>query len=203
MTINPITIHNKNAEMVVEQAIQAFLDSTLQRPNGTTLTAALLDLEKTAKQARLAIPVESFLGTWQLSFSAGKQAKYQSGHPVGSGFYLPKWAIARITFASDDTQEPSLQIANELCIGPLKIRFTGPARYSGKKNLLAFDFTHLEMACFGVSVYRGSAGRRKQRNKPFEAIAIAKLPFFAFFTATDEYIAARGRGGGLALWVKA
>jgi len=31
---------------------------------------------------------------------------------------------------------------------------------------------------------------------------IAKLPFFAFFLVTEDFIAARGRGGGLALWVK-
>ncbi|MEY3298237.1 MAG: hypothetical protein RLZZ597_1497, partial [Cyanobacteriota bacterium] len=36
----------------------------------------------------------------------------------------------------------------------------------------------------------------------FPSTPIAKLPFFAFFAATDQYLAARGRGGGLALWVK-
>ena len=31
---------------------------------------------------------------------------------------------------------------------------------------------------------------------------IAKLPFFVFFLVTENMIAARGKGGGLALWVK-
>ena len=33
-------------------------------------------------------------------------------------------------------------------------------------------------------------------------VPIAKLPFFAFFLITENLIAARGRGGGLALWIK-
>jgi len=31
---------------------------------------------------------------------------------------------------------------------------------------------------------------------------IAKLPFFAFFLVTEDFIAARGRGGGLALGLR-
>ncbi|BAY27539.1 hypothetical protein NIES2100_73640 [Calothrix sp. NIES-2100] len=31
---------------------------------------------------------------------------------------------------------------------------------------------------------------------------IAKLPFFAFFVITKDFIAARGRGSGLALWIR-
>lgn len=154
------------------------------------------------KQTRQSIPLESLLGTWRLGFSAGKKAKFQSGQPVGSGFYIPQLAIARITFAASDTGEHQLKVMNELNIGPLTIRFTGPARYPGKKNLLAFDFTHLQVSCFGLTVYQGKVQNKQRADKPFEAIAIAQLPFFAFFAATDDYIAARGRGGGLAIWVK-
>ena len=47
---------------------------------------------------------------------------------MGSGFYVPKLAIAQIAFAADDTDENQLKVANKLSIGPLTIRFTGPAR---------------------------------------------------------------------------
>jgi hypothetical protein len=82
------------------------------------------------------------------------------------------------------------------------VRFTGPARYSGKKNLLAFDFTQLEIVCFGATAYRGRIGQRKQDSDSFADRAIAQLPFFAFFAAADDFIAARGRGGGLAVWIR-
>ncbi|MEM1280877.1 MAG: hypothetical protein AAGG53_12860 [Cyanobacteria bacterium P01_H01_bin.152] len=193
---------SQSPQSLLREAAHGFLEAGRLLPSGKELTVGLLELERTAKQTKQNLPVEVLLGTWRLCFSAGKKAKFQSGKPVGSGFYVPKLAIARITFAADDTGDSQLKVTNELNIGPLKIRFTGPARYPGKKNLLAFDFTHLQVSCFGLTVYQGKVQNKKRADKPFEAIAIAQLPFFAFFAATDDYIAARGRGGGLAIWVK-
>ncbi|RZM79874.1 hypothetical protein DYY88_12155 [Leptolyngbya iicbica LK] len=182
-------------------AAQGFLAPQQQsRPDGKTLTAALLRAEKAAKQTRKSLPLDVLLGTWRLCFSAGKKAKLQSGQPVGNGFYMPKLAIARISFARNGDSEDSLQITNELQIGPLTVRFTGPARYPGKKNLLVFDFTYLQLQCFGLKVFSGKIGQRDDQS--FVTTPVAKLPFFAFFTATADYIAARGRGGGLAIWVQ-
>jgi hypothetical protein len=187
----------------MSQAAKAFLTAGSQRPDGKTLTAALLALEKSAKQTRWTIPADALLGRWRLCFSAGKKAKLQSGQPVGSGFYIPQWAIAHLSFSPDDTHPDRLTIANELRLGPLYIRFTSPARYPGRKNLLAFDFTQLTVKGFGLTLYQGAIRNAKRSGQPFADIPIAQLPFFAFFTATDAYIAARGRGGGLAIWVKA
>lgn len=184
---------------VVSKAIHGFQAAGQPRPNGATVTAALLELERTAKRDKQTIPIDALLGTWRLCFSAGKKAKFQSGEPVGSGFYVPKLAIARISFARNDESEHSLTVKNELQIGPLAVHFTGPARYPGKKNLLVFDFTHLQIRCFGIKVYSGKVGKRD--TQAFVDTAISKLPFFAFFVATDDYIAARGRGGGLAIWI--
>jgi hypothetical protein len=192
---------NSQAAALVDKAIAAHFGG-LPRPDGSKLTAALLELEKDAKQNRLMIPQSALVGSWRLCFSASKKAKYQSGQPTGSGFYIPKWAIARITFAANDTPETPLSVANELHIGPLKVSFTGPARYPGKKNLLVFDFTELTVQGFGLTVYQGAVGRKKRAGQSFMEVAIAQLPFFAFFTATEEYIAARGRGGGLAIWAR-
>ncbi|NER82442.1 MAG: hypothetical protein F6K42_23335 [Leptolyngbya sp. SIO1D8] len=191
------------AAAVIDVAAKAFRTQSSQRPNGVDVTASLLALEKVAKQSRDVISSESLLGTWQLCFSAGKKARYQSGQPTGSGFYVPKIAIAQITFAPDESVLTQLAIANELSLGSLQIRFTGPARYSGKKNLLAFDFTHLEVRCFNVLLYKGKVGSRNRAKKQsFAETKIGALPFFAFFAATEDYIAARGRGGGLAIWVR-
>lgn len=193
---------SSDATAVVANAATAFQANQSQRPEGTTLTAALLELEKEAKHNHQVIPQEALLGKWRLCFSAGKQARYKSGEPVGSGFYIPKVAIAHITFTPDTDNPEQLTIANELCIGPFQIRFTGPARYPGKKNLLAFDFTYMEVRCLKLPLYRGTVASKQREGRSFEATAIAKLPFFAFFAATENYTAARGRGGGLAIWVK-
>jgi len=195
------TTLDKTPQTVVSEAVQGFREAGQQRPDGKTVTAALLALERDTKRGKQSLPLESLLGTWRLCFSAGKKAKFQSGEPVGSGFYVPKLAIARISFTCPVESEPSLAIANELHVGPLAVRFTGPARYPGQKNLLVFDFTYLQVRCFGLTVYRGEVGSKKRAGQSFADTAIAKLPFFAFFTATDDYIAARGRGGGLAIWI--
>ncbi|MGF1521803.1 MAG: hypothetical protein ACFBSF_05720 [Leptolyngbyaceae cyanobacterium] len=191
-----------SATRMVADATTAFRTNQSQRPDGRAVTAALLELEKAAKQNRQVIGRQSLLGTWRLCFSAGKQARYQSGQPTGNGFYIPKIAIAQISFTLAKDNPEQLTVANELRVGPFQIRFTGPARYLGKKNLLAFDFTQLEVRCFDVRLYRGAVRSQKREGRSFEDTAIAKLPFFAFFAATDNYIAARGRGGGLAIWVK-
>jgi len=76
------------------------------------------------------------------------------------------------------------------------LKLTGPAQYLGKKNLLAFDFTHMQLSVLIVphsGEFRG--GKEKEMN--FYDQPIAKL-LFAFFLVTEDFIAARGRGGGLA-----
>ena len=192
---------DQSPNQLLTAAVHSFRTPQSQpRPDGKTLTAALLQAEKAAKQTRQSLSLESLLGTWRLCFSAGKGAKLQSGEPIGNGFYIPKLAIARITFSRSEASGHSLGVKNELYIGPLTVQFTGPARYPGKKNLLAFDFTHLQLRCFGLTVYSGKVGKRD--NQAFAKTPIAKLPFFAFFAATEDYIAARGRGGGLAIWIR-
>ncbi|MBC7969071.1 MAG: hypothetical protein H7Z11_02865, partial [Verrucomicrobia bacterium] len=92
-------------------------------------------------------------------------------------------------------------IGNQVAVGPVLLRFTGPAHYLGRKNLLAFDFTHLQLGVISKTVYSGTVPGRKTR-QDFYSQTVGTLPFFAFFLVTPDFIAARGRGGGLALWVK-
>jgi hypothetical protein len=95
-----------------------------------------------------------------------------------------------------------LEIGNSLQCGSLLFKLTGPARYLGKKNLLAFDFTQMQLRLFGRAVYSGKFRSRKANATDFSAQSITTLPFFAFFLITEDLIAARRRGGGLALWAK-
>ena len=173
------------------------------RPDGKTVTAALLEVEKAAKQQRTTYPLEALYGTWRLRFTAPKKPHYQSGQPLGSGFYVPALAVAQISFLPDPTQPSGLAIRNQLRLGPLQITFSGPARYLGKKNLLAFDFTRLHIRALGATLYSGTAGSRTAKSGAFEAVPVGKLPFFSFFLAQPNSVAARGRSGGLALWARA
>ncbi|MEJ1935807.1 hypothetical protein WDZ92_36905, partial [Nostoc sp. NIES-2111] len=76
------------------------------------------------------------------------------------------------------------------------------AKYIRKKNLLAFDFTQIYLSLFGRTIYQQKIRSGKVESEDFYNQPIAKQAFFAFFIVTQDFIAARGRGGGLALWIR-
>jgi hypothetical protein len=175
------------------------------RPDRTAVMSALQQAEVTAKKEKLAIPFDELLGEWRLLFSSGtKKSQQRRGITLGKGFYLPNFLTASITFIRDraSTSTTIGTAMNQLKIGGLLLKFTGPCRYPGKKNLLIFDFTEIQVSLFGMILYQGKIRSGKTGEKSFEELSIAKLPFFSFFWADPNGIAARGRGGGLAMWVR-
>ncbi|MEB3288358.1 MAG: hypothetical protein VKI82_00485 [Leptolyngbya sp.] len=201
-----------------------------QCPPSPQVVQALLDSERAAKHPRPALPIDALLGQWRLRFTAPNKPAYKAKEPVGKGFYWPRLFPGTITFsratppaeiASDGPmpapppsalpepeeaqpqalQSDALSIENQLQFGPLALRFSGPAKFFTKQNLLAFDFVQVQLFlgrfCLLKLPIKGQVGTENFAQTP-----IAKLPFFAFFAATDQYLAARGRGGGLALWAK-
>ena len=86
--------------------------------------------------------------------------------------------------------------------GGILFKLTGPIKYLGKKNLLAFDFIKMQISLFDWMFVNKNISTNKDEIKDFNEQPIAKLAFFAFFLVTEDMIAARGRGGGLALWIR-
>lgn len=173
------------------------------RPAAKAVVAALLDAEKAAKQQRLSYPVEALLGQWRLCFATGTRKLRRGGIALGSGFYLPGIVQAQIGFERLTEPPDALSIQNQLQLGTLRFRLTGPARYAGHpKNLLAFDFTQMQLSLLGRQLCRGQFRGSQAATPTFDQQPIAKLPFFSFFLVTADLMAARGRGGGLAIWVK-
>jgi len=172
------------------------------RPAAKAVVAALLEAEKSAKNARLTYPVDLLLGEWQLRFATGTRKLRQGGIALSSGFYLPGFVQAQIGFERLAEPPDALRITNQLQAATLCIQITGPARYSTPKNLLAFDFTQMELSLLRQLFYRGQFRGGQAKTDAFDQTPIAKLPFFSFFLITAELIAARGRGGGLAIWAR-
>lgn len=170
------------------------------RIEGKQVTAALLRAEQQTKQQRHQFSVEALLGTWRLRFTAPKKPAYKAGQPTASGFYIPRLAVATISFSRDANN--CLTIQNQLQVGPTRLRFTGPAKFLPKKNLLAFDFVRLQVLVGGLRVINLSLPSKTAKAENFATAPVAKLPFFSFFAAQESYVAARGRSGGLALWAK-
>lgn len=185
---------------ILEQAAQS-----TDRPTKDVTISALLAAEKTTKRSGSVIPFESLLGEWRLCFATGaNKDKQRGGIRLGRGYYLPKFAPASISFTrniQDDSCNTGT-ITNKLLVGTVRFQFTGPCRYPGQKNLLSFDFTELQFKLLGLTVYQGKIRSGKRLGKDFDQLRVAELPFFTFFWASPTSIAARGRGGGLALWVR-
>lgn len=172
------------------------------RPSRAELVAALQAAETATRSTKLAIPFASLLGQWRLCFATGASRAKRRKVVLGKGYYLPKFTPATISFTRTNDGSNTGIITNQLIVGTVQFKFTGPCRYPDKKNLLAFDFTEIQFKLLGATLYQGKIRSGKRAGLDFTTLAIADLPFFAFFWATETSIAARGRSGGLALWVK-
>jgi hypothetical protein len=185
--------------MDAESVLTAAVGTSL-RPTAAATVMALLQTEESIRQTRTQFTESDLLGNWRLHFvSAGKVNLISKRL---RGFFLPSFLPAQIGFQRSDMNDSApLCVTNQITIGLIQLKFTGPARFESKKNLLGFDFIRLEIIALGQRVYEGAVPSSRT-NQKFQDIAIGKLPFFAFFAVTDGFIAARGRGGGLAMWVK-
>ncbi|MBW4569991.1 MAG: hypothetical protein KME31_18770 [Tolypothrix carrinoi HA7290-LM1] len=187
---------------LLTQTQEAYRGQKIERPPAEAIVNALLQAEKAAKQQRLLYPFESILGKWRLCFTTGtKKVKHRRGIKLGNGFSVPKFAAAHICFSATPDAEKG-EISNSVQFASLKLKLTGPAKYVGKKNLLAFEFTQMQISLFSRTIYNGQIRGGKTKAEDFYNRPVSVLPFFAFFLVTPDLIAARGRGGGLALWIR-
>ncbi|HEY9700149.1 MAG TPA: hypothetical protein V6D10_23045 [Trichocoleus sp.] len=176
------------------------------RPAAASVVDALLEAEKAAKQARLVYPLKALLGQWRLCFTTGTRKRQQSGIALGKGFYLPRFTPAYIGFHADEraieSESNPAEISNQIQIGSVQLKLIGPAKYIAKKNLLAFYFTQLQLRLFERQIFSRGFRGGEAKTAAFANQSIGQLPFFAFFLMTEDFIAARGRGGGLAVWIR-
>ncbi|MFK0730980.1 MAG: hypothetical protein ACFKPT_01805 [Gloeotrichia echinulata GP01] len=203
MTANLTSTATPDCVSTLSQAAVAYREGS-KRPRADVLVNALLEAEKTAKQQRLNYPFESLIGQWRLCFVTGtKKVRQRGGIVLGKGLYLPKFVGIHISFSSSLEQAAGRgEIGNQVQLGSVLLQLTGPAQYLGKKNILAFDFTQMQISLFGRVLVNKQIRSAKGKNGDFYNQPIAKLPFFAFFFVTQDIIAARGRGGGLAIWIR-
>ncbi|MEB3312452.1 MAG: hypothetical protein VKJ02_19670 [Snowella sp.] len=187
--------------LLLQQAAQSFLHGKGSKPPAADLVTALLDLEKQARQEKPSHQFSDLVGTWRLCFITGtKKAQNRAGIVLGSGFYL--FAPIRITISFQSKTAEQGTVNNVVQVGLVTLSVSGPAKFQPKKNLLAFDFTQIQFQILGVPIYKGYIRGGKASEEKFYENSIAKQAFFAFFAIQSDLIAARGRGGGLALWVK-
>ncbi|AFY99593.1 hypothetical protein [Calothrix sp. PCC 6303] len=205
MTTNLTTPASTEFIDILTKTALAYRSKSKDRPQVEVVVNALLQAEIAAKQQKIIYPFPSMLGEWRLCFATGtKKVQRRGGIILGKGFYVPNFAKAKIAFSTNtDENLGKGEIKNSAELGFMKLQFSGLTKYWGKKNLLTFDFDKIELSLLNRTLYRGNVKSRKTANQDFyNQTTTGKLPFFAFFLTTDDFIAARGRGGGLALWIR-
>ncbi|ERT09741.1 hypothetical protein M595_0401 [Lyngbya aestuarii BL J] len=195
--------------IILEKAIKYVLKKSPDKPKTEAVVEALIEQEKTASKLKEPSNFSQFLGTWRLCFITGTQkTRRKIGTALGPGRYLPNWVKIYLSY-SDSSASPQVNleqafeagnVENSVKLGGLKLTLSGPVKFQEKKNILAFDFTRMKVILFGVKLYDGYIRGGAESEEKFYSDRINKQAFFAYFYIQEKAIAARGRGGGLALW---
>lgn len=194
---------------IIEQAAKSVTERTVAKPAASETVAALLESEKAAKKNKSAATFDQFIGDWRLCFISGKQNSKSAKNAPKSGQYLPSLIKIQLSYSADmldGLENPGNQgftpgtIQNIVQVASVKFTIRGPAKFLEKKNLLAFDFTRMTVQMFAVKLFDGYIRNGQKSEAKFYQRKISQQAFFAYFFITEKAIAARGRGGGLALW---
>ncbi|MFK8185637.1 MAG: hypothetical protein AB8B99_19855 [Phormidesmis sp.] len=187
----------------IHAAVDCIREGT-QAPVAAEVVAALLAAEKDSKRHKRRYAYTDFIGAWRLGFVSGtKTTKTKGGQSiktVGNGRFLPGFVAIAITYTQQAQDTGSVQ--NAVTLGPLQLQLTGPTRFWPKTNSLAFDFTAIQAKLSALSLYNGTMRGGTERDAIFQSQSLKDQAFFTFFIVEPDYIAARGKGGGLALWTR-
>lgn len=209
----------------LEQAIGYLTGDQSTRPNTVDVVKALIAAEKQAKRENQSFTYEQLLGTWRLGFVSGIQKVNPSGpgktavKKPGKGRFLPTWITVSITYgAPADLLDAGLltpelttefsdnglgAVRNQVRWAGLLLQLSGPTRYRKQANILSFDFLHVRAQAGKLRLYKAPVRGGIEQAKAFVTQPLKEQAFFTFFVVTPTYLAARGKGGGLALWTKA
>ncbi|EDX77958.1 hypothetical protein MC7420_7696 [Coleofasciculus chthonoplastes PCC 7420] len=185
----------------LDQAIAYLTTFSAQPPESKAVVEALLTAEKTAKQTKVRHSYSELLGTWRLGFITGtKRSRQRAGVVLGAGRFLPKWVKIQLSYSPSEASQEQGTVVNSVELGSLQLVVTGPTQFFAKTNILAFDFTRINLSLFGLKLYNGYIRGGQEREASFYDKPLKDKAFFTYFLVENQAIAARGRGGGLALW---
>ena len=148
-------------------------------------------LEKNAQKKGSGILYEQLLGIWKFKYVWGKESDEVKIIPSS----ILQVLSARLELRSKNKEDQiNYEIKNSINFGLLNITFIGSAELKGLRPLLAFYFEELKISISSFLIFN------KELKKPEEK----KMPFFSLvgISTKDNWLCARGRGGGLAIWVK-
>ena len=163
----------------------------------------LLERERRSRREGSGLSQAALIGSWRLE----RIWRKGSLRPAAIGAALLRGLAARLQLAADGaaTGGGGLRMVNSVRVGALELRFEGVGRLQGRRPLLVFSFDRLLLLLGGrVLIERNLPPPEPLRRPLFALIAADRRgpgepgPSTG---ASPGWLAARGRGGGLALWL--
>jgi hypothetical protein len=150
----------------------------------------LLERERRCRREGSGLTTADLVGCWRLERIWNKGSREPASVAAG----LLRGLAARLRLSADGagSEAGDLRLANSVRLGALELRFEGVGRLEGRRPLLVFSFERLLLLL----------GRRVLIERTLPQPDPLRRPFFALIAAErPHWLAARGRGGGLALWL--
>ena len=147
-------------------------------------------LEKNSQKNGSGILYEELLGKWKFQYVWGKESDEIKNIPSS----ILQVLSARLELKRKNIEDQlNFEIRNSINFGLLNIIFIGSAELKGIRPLLTFYFEELKISISNFPIFY------KELKKP----EVKKMPFFSLIgiCTKNKWMCARGRGGGLAIWV--
>lgn len=157
-------------------------------PTGTDV----LERERLSRRQGSQLTTTDLVGRWRLHQLWSKT----QAQPNPTAAALLRSLNASLSIGTGTTADDTLTVRNSVQLGALQLCFSGHGQLRGRRPLLEFWFTELELRLGRQTIWRQAITRLPEpRRRPFFAL-IARTG-----NADSGWLLARGRGGGLALWV--
>ncbi len=152
----------------------------------------ILDLEKKSNKEGSGITYKDLNGVWKFQYVWKKKSDHKDN--ISSSILQVLSANLELSYKDIENELHSFVIKNSIKFGIISIIFSGNAYLKGNRPLLLFSFKSLVIKCFNVSIF----------DKSLQEINQTKMPFFSLIAIQDnkKWLCARGKGGGIAIWIK-
>ena len=149
----------------------------------------LLALERQCRRSGSGTTMASLIGTWRLRATWSRD-----GTPAPAASAALLRGLGACLILSGEETDGALRIANQVNLGSLRLRFDGEAELTGRRPLLMFSFKSVRLSLGTLTLFERGLPQPDAR----------RMPFFALIGLDREQgrLSARGRGGGLALWMR-
>jgi hypothetical protein len=153
--------------------------------------ADLRTMEDRSRQEGSGLGRDDLIGVWRLE---GLWGKGQSDPSRLAGAALRALAAS---LAIQPAADGGLLLSNSIALGLLRLCFHGSAQLRGRRPLLLFQFQTMRVSMAGISLWTLALPGPAKGRDPFFALIASQ-----WADTGQHWLAARGRGGGLALWVR-